>query len=66
MKFLALVGTAIKPQQQAAEIKHKLSPCILNPTFSQAYSTAEVGIKMHAVNLCFISAACFSGFYCSP
>jgi len=28
--------------------------------------TAKVGIKMQALNLCVISAACFSTFYGSP
>ena len=43
-------------------MKHKLSACILIPTFSRVYSTAKVGIKMHALSLCLIYAACFSAF----
>ena len=30
------------------------------------YSTAKVGIKMHALSLCFISAACFSASIAVP
>ena len=43
--------------KQAAEIKDKLSACILIPTLA-GY---KVGIKMSL-----ISAACFNAFYCSP
>ena len=42
-------------------MKHKLSACILIPTLAVLYP-AEVGIKMHALGSCFISAACFMAF----
>ena len=48
-----VVGTAIKALKQAAEMKHQLS-------------AAKVVIKMHALSSCFISAAWFRAFYCSP
>jgi len=34
-----------------------------HPYFRRVYSKAKVGIKMHALSLCFVSAACFSAFY---
>jgi len=37
-----------------------------NPYFSWVYSTAKVGIKMHALSLCFISAACSVLFIAVP
>ena len=46
-------------------MKHKLSACILVPTLA-GYSTAKVGVKMHALILFFISAACFSAFIAVP
>ena len=33
---------------------------------SQAYSTAKEGIKMYALGLCFVSAACFSASIAFP
>ena len=51
-----------KALKQAAEMKHKLSACILIPSLARF----KEGIKMDALSLCFISAACFSTFYCSP
>ena len=57
-----LVGTAIKKNntetsswdETRSEFMH------FNPYFSWVYSTAQVGIKIHGLRLCFISAACFS------
>ena len=37
LKFLVLVGTVIKALKQAAEMKHKLSVCILVPTLALLY-----------------------------
>ena len=45
-------------------MKNDLSACI--SYFSQVCNTAEVLIKMHALKLCFISAACFSAFIAIP
>jgi len=47
-----LVGTAIK----SIECMH------FNPYFSCTVYPAKVGIKIHALSLCFVSAACFSAF----
>jgi len=45
-------------------MKHELIACIVIPTFAVLYSyLAKVGIKMHALSSCFISAACFITFY---
>ena len=44
-------------------LKHKLSACILILTLAATVLCsypATVGIKLHALGLCFISAACFS------
>ena len=38
LKFSVLVGTAIKALKQAAEMKHKLSACILIPTLAVMHS----------------------------
>ena len=44
-------------------MKHKLSMCILIPTLALLYSyITKIGIKVHALSLHFISAACFSAF----
>ena len=51
--------------KQAAEVKHKLSAYILDPYFSCTVYLAKLGIKMHALNSCFISAAWFSTI-CDP
>ena len=46
-------------------MKHEQNACILIPTLAgYIYSTAKVGIKMHALSSCFFSAVCFSAFYC--
>ena len=55
-------------------MKHKLSACISIPTlallyafyFSQVYSTSKVEIEMHALSLCFTSAACAMFFIAVP
>ena len=47
-------------------MKLEQNACILIPNLAgYVYSTAKVGIKMHALSLCFISAVCFSAFYCT-
>ena len=51
--------------KQAVEMKNELSASISMPTLAVLYP-AKVGIKMHALSLCFISAACFSAFYAVP
>ena len=62
LKFSVLVETVIKALKQAAEMKHKLSACILIPTLAR-YSTAKVGNKMHACIQFMFHLSCL--FYCS-
>ena len=62
MKFSVLVGIAIKVLKQAAEMKHERSAYILIPTLAR-YSTAKVGIKMHALSFCVSSHLLVSGLF---
>ena len=66
LKFSALVGTAIESTETSSWIETRTKSMHFNLYFSMVYSTAKVGIKMHGLSSCFISAACFSAFYCSP
>ena len=66
LRFSALVKTAIKSTETSSRDETQTECMHFNPYFSRVYSIAKVGIKMHALSSCFISAACFSTFYCSP
>jgi len=66
LKISVLVGTAIKSTETSSRDETRTEYMHFNPFFSQLYSTAKVVIKMHALSLCFISAACFSAFIAVP
>jgi len=55
LKFSVLLGTATKSTETRSSDETQTD-----------YMHFEVGIKMHALSLCFISAAFFSAFYRSP